>query len=209
MVSPRAKPLLIFPRNGNGIEALDCLNDAYMCVGFIDDTPEKQGAVFGYSVWGREALKEQSDAQVLAVPGSAQSYLSREQIIRGLGIDNRRYATVIHPTARISSQAVIGYNVLIMAGVVITSNAVIGNHVCILPNAVIHHDVLIGAWTLLGSNVTIAGNTIIGENCYVGSGSSIMNGLQVGNRTLIGLGSNLLRSIAAGSKVAGNPAREI
>lgn len=209
VVDSRAKPLLIFPRNGNGIEALDCLGDAYKCVGFIDDTPDKQGAVYGYSVRGREALQERPDAHVLAVPGSALSYQSRAQIIFDLGIDDRRYATVIHPAARISPQAVIGYNVLIMAGVVITSNAVIGNHVCILPNTVIHHDVSIGAWTLLGSNVTIAGNTIVGENCYIGSGSSIMNGLQVGNRTLVGLGSNVIRSMVAGSKVVGNPAREI
>ena len=38
-----ARPLLIFPCNGNGLEALDCLGDAYRCVGFVDDTPEKQG----------------------------------------------------------------------------------------------------------------------------------------------------------------------
>src|SRR5262245_64290488 len=85
--SPKAKPLLIVPCNGNGIEALDCLGDTYRVVGFIDDTPEKQRtAPGGYRVVGRVALTEFPEAQVLAVPGSPRSYLARKHVIDGLGI---------------------------------------------------------------------------------------------------------------------------
>ena len=205
-----AKTLLIFPYNGNGREALDCLGDYYRFVGFVDDTPEKQGTdPYGHPVLSRAALIEFPDARVLAVPGGPASYQDRRGIIDGLKIVEPRFARVVHPDARISPFAVIGYNVLIMAGAVITSNAVIGNHVCVLPNTVIHHDVRIGAWTLIGSNVTIAGNTVVGDNCYIGSGASIMNGLEIGDWTLVGLGTNVIRSVPAGSKVAGNPARII
>jgi hypothetical protein len=41
--SSKVSPLLVFPHNGNGLDALDCLGDAYRFVGFADDTPEKQG----------------------------------------------------------------------------------------------------------------------------------------------------------------------
>ncbi len=202
--------LLIFPYNGNAIEALDCLGEAYEFIGFIDDAPQKHGTnQYGHAVWNRMALREFPDARVLAVPGSPDSYLARKQAIDGLGIDDKRFASVIHPAARISRLATIGTNVLIMAGVVVTSNAVIGDHVCMLPNSVIHHDVIVGAWSLIGSNVTIAGHSFIGENCYIGSGSSIMNGLRVERNALVGLGSNVIRSVAAGTKVAGNPARPI
>jgi sugar O-acyltransferase (sialic acid O-acetyltransferase NeuD family) len=207
---PGSRPLLIFPCNGNGLEALDCLGETYRCIGFVDDTPEKQGRdAHAYPVFGRDALAERADALVLAVPGSAASYQSRRRIIDGLGLSDERFARVIHPTASISPLAVIGRNVLIMAGVVITSNAVIGDHVLIMPNTVIHHDVVIRAWSLIGSNVTIAGSTSVGENCYIGSGSSVMNGVSLGDGALIGLGSNVVRSVLAGARVAGNPAREI
>lgn len=204
------QPLLIFPYNGNGLEAIDCLGDAYRLVGFVDDTPEKQGKTpCGLTVFDREAFTEFPEALVLAVPGSPDSYQTRRRIIDSLGIDVDRYASVIHPKASISPLATIGKNVLIMAGVAVTSNAVIGSHVCILPNTVIHHDVRIGDWTLIGSGVTIAGSTIVEENCYIGSGSTIKNGLRIGASALVGMGSNVLRDVQETVIVAGNPAREL
>ena len=131
------RPLLIFPCNGNALEALDCLGDAYGLIGFVDDTPEKQGRDDrGFRCSIASALARWPDARVLAVPGSPSSFRVRRQIIDGLGIDADRFATVVHPTARVSPLARLGHNVLIMAGVVVTSNAVIGDHVCILPNTV-------------------------------------------------------------------------
>lgn len=202
--------LLIFPCNGNGREAIDALGETHELVGFIDDTPEKQGSgPYGFPVFGRTALLDFSDAQVLAVPGSPSSYMHRRGIIDGLQIALARFATVIHPAARVSRFATIGHNVLIMAGVVITSNAVIGSHVCILPNSVVHHDTSIGDWSLIGAGVTIAGGCAIGQNCYIGSGSSIINGVSVGARALLGLGANVIAPVPAGVKMAGNPARQI
>jgi sugar O-acyltransferase (sialic acid O-acetyltransferase NeuD family) len=207
---PKPKPLLIFPCNGNGLEALDCLGDAYTCVGFVDDTPAKQGTQqAGHPVLSRAALAGYPDAQVLAVPGGPNSYLERRSIIASLGLDDTRWAQVVHPRASIGARATLGRNILIMAGVVVTSNATIGSHVCLLPNTVVHHDASVGAYSLLGSGVVVAGHTSIGENCYIGSGSSVMNGLTLGDKTLVGLGSTVIRSCAAGSTLVGNPARTL
>lgn len=204
------QPLLIFPCNGNAIEALDCLGPAFRLLAFVDDTREKQATpMFGHPVLARSALARWHEAQVLAVPGSPTSYRNRRALIEGLGIEPHRFAQVFHPTARISPLASIGRNVLIMAGVVITANAVIGDHVCLLPNSVVHHDTRIGDWSLVGANVTVAGNVQIGENCYVGSGSSLANGLTVGAGALVGLASTVIRDVEPDARVAGNPARRL
>jgi sugar O-acyltransferase (sialic acid O-acetyltransferase NeuD family) len=202
--------LLIFPFNGNALEAIDCINGQYELIGFIDDTKEKQGQTkYGYTVFDRTALEKYKDAKVLAVPGSPVSYKKRGEHIASLGISKDRMATVVHPKASIGKHVKLGANCLIMAGVVITSNAKVGDHVCILPNTVIHHDAVIGDYTLIGCNVAIAGGTTIERNCYIGSGTNIMNGITIGEKTLIGLGSNVLKSVTANSKIAGNPAKEI
>jgi sugar O-acyltransferase (sialic acid O-acetyltransferase NeuD family) len=204
------RPLLIFPCNGNGIEALDCLGDDYECVGFIDDTPEKQrDGAFGFRVLPRSALAEMREAAVLAVPGGPASYGARRAVIEGLGVARERFARVIHPSARVAKIARLGDNLLVMAGAVLTSNVIVGDHVAVLPNTVIHHDVTIGSYSLIGANVAVAGSVSIGENCYIGSGSSIKNGVRIGDRALIGLGSNVTRDVRSGVRVAGNPAREL
>jgi sugar O-acyltransferase (sialic acid O-acetyltransferase NeuD family) len=202
------KNLLIFPFNGNGLEAISCLSNEYNLLGFIDDIPLKQGKTSnGISVFTRDAIRNNPEALILAVPGSPTSYKTRKDVIGSLNIDYPRFATIIHPNASISPLAKIGKNVLIMSGVVITSNAVIGDHVCILPNSVIHHDTSIGEYTLIGSNVSVAGHSTVGANCYIGTGTSIINNITIGARTLIGLGSTVIKSLPEDSKAAGNPAR--
>ena len=205
------KKLLIFPCNGNGLEALSCIDSSiFEFIGFVDDTNEKQGLnELGFKVFTRDAFDMFPDAEVLAVPGSPASFKIRHDIINGLGLSKERFATVIHPKANIANYSQIGVNVLIMAGVCITHNALINNHVCILPNTVIHHDSYIGEYTLIGSNVTVAGNTLIGQNCYIGSGSSIMNNLNIGDEVMVGMGTSVIRDVISGAKVVGNPARKI
>lgn len=202
------KDLLIFPFNGNGLEALSCLGSEFNFLGFVDDTPEKQGVhALGFEVFSRKILKHHPTALVLAVPGSPKSYSIRKKIIDDLGIVEERFATVVHPKASVSPFAKIGKNTLIMAGVVLTGTCVIGNHVCILPNSVVHHDSIVGDYTLIGSNVTVAGNTIIENNCYIGSGTSIINGISIGEHTMVGMGTNVIKTVAKHSKIVGNPAR--
>lgn len=202
------RPLLVFPCNGNALEALGCLGEAWTLQAFVDDTPAKQAAgCAGHPVQGREALARWPQAQVLAVPGSPQSYLGRRALVQGLRVPQARWATVVHPRASVSPLARLGRNVLVMAGAVVTANAVIGDHVCVLPNAVIHHDTVVGDWTLVGTGVTLAGHVQVGENCYLGSGTSVLQGVRIGDGALTGLGSTVIRHVPPGARVAGVPTR--
>jgi sugar O-acyltransferase (sialic acid O-acetyltransferase NeuD family) len=200
---------LLFPANGNAVEALDCLADRFRPIGLIDDDVKKIGStILGLPVFDRTALSRHRTAQVLAVPGSPASFRYRAELISSLAIPRERFATVVHPTAVISPYARLGVNVLIMAGTVVTATAVVADHVLILPNAVVHHHSDVGAYTILGSGVIVAGFVHIGERCYVGSGSRVRNNLTLAPATLIGLGSTVVRSIDEPGEVwAGSPAR--
>src|SRR2546422_9409399 len=121
------RKLIIFPFNGNGIEALDCLDAGeFEFIGFVDDDRSKSSG--DYEIFSREVLQRYQELLVLAVPGSPSSFDKRKDIIGSLGIGAEKFATVIHPTASIGRNVQIGYNCLIMAGVVLTSNAKIHNH---------------------------------------------------------------------------------
>ena len=206
----KAERLYIFPFNGNGIEALDCIDPhEYEFMGFIDDDPVKLAASHPWPVLGRSILQTDTGSRVLAVPGGPLSFRKRKEHIDSLQLPAIRMATVIHPSASIGRGVQVGINCLVMAGVVITSNAVLEDHVCILPNSVVHHDSRIGAYTLMGSLVSVAGGTRIGSNCYIGSGSKIINGITIGDGVLVGLGSNVIRDVTAGITIAGNPAKQL
>lgn len=200
--------LLIFPFNGNGIEALDCVRGQFEVIGFIDDDLLKQKSKgFGFQVYSREIINKERNAKILALPGNPLNFRERLNVISSLQIPDERFATLIHPQATVSPLAQIGKNVLIMAGVVITSNVIISDHVIILPNSVVHHDSEIGTGTLIGSNVLVAGNVSVGENCYIASGSNVINGITIGKKSILGLGTNLIKSVPDNSKVVGNPGK--
>ncbi|MEN9419311.1 MAG: hypothetical protein RI988_2931 [Pseudomonadota bacterium] len=204
------RPLLVFPCNGNALEALDCLGEDWRLEAFVDDDAGKQQqGCAGHAVRGREALSASPQAQVLAVPGAPHNFLQRRALVEGLALPEARWATVVHPRASVSPLARIGRNVLLMAGVVVTANAVIGDHVCVLPNSVIHHDAVIGPWTLVGAGVTLAGGVRVGENCYLGSGTSVLQGVCIGDGSMTGLGSTVIRHVPPGVRVAGCPTRVV
>lgn len=211
------KKLLLFPFGGNAREsimsilAINARREEWDIVGFIDDDPSKHGqSCCGIKVLGgRAILKEIPGAFVLAVPGSPTSYLRRKDVIGILGIEESRFATIIHPSTAISPDAVIGYNTIIMPNVVITCGVKIGNHCIILPNTVISHDSVIDDYCCFGSNISISGSVKIGSSCYIGSGTKMREDITIGAGTLIGLGSNVISNIEAGVIAVGSPAKVI
>lgn len=207
--------LLLFPFNGNAREAIttiETINEKkkqWNILGFFDDDKNNmKREIQGYHLLGqRDILDRYPQAKVLAVPGSSETHLQRRKIINSLNIPKERFATIIHPDSSISHDTKIGFNTLIMAGVVTTSNVTIGNHCVILPNTVISHDSVIKDYCLVGSNVTVSGRVVLEELCYIGSGTRFIQDICIGEGTLAGIGSVILKSTEPYSVVVGVPAR--
>ena len=211
------KKLIIFPFGGNGREsllsilAINAKKKKWDVLGFVDDNKANWGKICcGIKVLGgRDVIKKIPDSKILAVPGNPHNFLERKTIIDGLGIENSRFATIIHPSAVISPDSEIGYNVTIMANCFVGCNVKIGNHSVFLPNTVISHDSKIGDYCCVGSNTSISGYVTIGPGTYVGSGTNVRNNISIGARCLVGLGANIISDFKDGVVIAGNPAKTI
>jgi sugar O-acyltransferase (sialic acid O-acetyltransferase NeuD family) len=211
------KKILLFPFGGNAREsliAIFAINDLereWDIIGFIDDNQSLHGKdCCGIKVvGGREILQDFPDAYVLALPGNPKNHMRRDSIIESLGTDKSRFARIIHPAAVVASDAIIGYNTVIMSNVVISCGVTIGNHCILLPNTVIAHDSSVGDYCCIGSNAVVSGGVFIDSSCYIGSGANIRENLKIGRRTLVGLGSVVISNIQHNVIVAGNPAKVI
>ena len=209
--------LIIFPFGGNARETLLSImainrnERVWDVTGFIDDDPALHGKdCLGVKVLGgREILKRFPDSKILAVPGNAGIHLKRREIIESLGIDKKRFVTIIDPSAAVSPDAKVGCNTSLMRNVFVSCGAVVGDHCVVLPNTVISHDSSVGDYCSIGSNVSISGFVVIGPMCYVGSGVSVRELISIGKGALIGLGANVISDIEEGVVAVGNPARGI
>ena len=83
--------LLIFPYSGTAIEAMDCLNEQWRCIGFVSDDEKFIGQEkFGITIFSRSAFDKFSHAKILAVPGGPTSFRKRQSVINGLNIPGKR-----------------------------------------------------------------------------------------------------------------------
>ena len=212
-----ARPLLLLFFGGNAREALLAVFAAnkfrpeWQVLGFVDDDSSKHGQdCCGIRVLGgREVLEQHPHAFVLALPGNPENSHRRKKVIDGLNLDESRFAHIVHPAATVSPDAIIGFNTVVMANVVISCGVRIGNHCILLPNTVVSHDSRIGDFCCLGSNISISGGVKIGNGCYVGSGTKMKENISVGDGAMLGLGSNVISDIPEGVVAVGSPARPI
>ena len=131
----------------------------------------------------------------------------RKQI--SLMLPNLNWIIIIHPSAIIAQDVVIGKGTVIMAGVIIQSGTIIGNHCIINTGSCIDHDCTINDFVHIAPNSSIAGAVVIKEGVFVGIGSSIINNIEINSWSVIGAGSVVLKNINDNCIVGGNPAKFI
>lgn len=124
--------------------------------------------------------------------------------VAALGI---RFATLVHPTARISHTSTIGEGTIISPGVIIASHTRLGRHVFVNRGVLIGHHTEIGDHATLQPGANIAGKCHIGPASYVGMGALVLDGLTVGTQAVIGAGAVVTKNVPDCVQVVGLPAR--
>lgn len=192
------------------LDIVDAINreaPTWRVAGFLDDTAEVGGFVWGHPVLGRLGDASRfADARFINAIGSDRSFRSRPCLVSRTGIPPELFATLAHPLAAVSSRARLGRGTSVGPGAVIGGGATIGDHATIHPGVLVGHDAAIGPHCILGPGAIIGNGVRIDRAAYLGAGSMIKQGLRFGEGALIGMGSVVLRNIPPGATVAGNPA---
>jgi len=189
------------------IEEINEENKEWNLLGFVDDNKEIIGKnLNGYKVLGNlEYLnKISSDVYIVIAIGNSNV---RKAIAKR--INNKKYATLIHPKINISKFNEIGEGTIICKDSILTVNISIGKHVIINLDCTIGHDAVLEDYVTVFPSVNISGQTIIRERTELGTNSAIIQGIKIGENVTLGAGSVVIRDIEDNCIVVGNPAKKI
>lgn len=117
--------------------------------------------------------------------------------------------TIIHPTAFVAQNAIIGEGCQILANSTICVNVKIGAGTIINTAASIDHDCVLGEGVHVGPGAHLAGEITVGDGTFIATGATVLPGLKIGADVIIGAGAVVISDVIDGSKMIGNPAKLI
>jgi len=130
----------------------------------------------------------------------------RISFIRQVEAMGFQFASVIHPSARVSRRSIVGDGSIVSSGVQIATNARIGRHALVNRGALIGHDVVTGECISVGPGANIGGACSIGSGCFIGMGAIVIERLGIGDGAVVAAGAVVHRDVPAHVLVAGVPA---
>ena len=202
------QPLLIIGNRTFAAEVADLVSEIpeFRVVGFVEslDQARCQGTLEGLPIlWVDELAGLGGTHCAVFGLGTTQSSLLAEPVA-AFGI---RFATLVHPTARISSTSSLGEGTLASVGVIVAAHTHIGRHVVINRGALIGHHTEISDFAVIGPGANIAGNCRIGAATSIGMGAVVIDHLTIGAHSVVGAGSVVTKDVPDRVIVVGVPAR--
>ena len=122
-------------------------------------------------------------------------------------VSRASWQTIIHPSAIISKDVIIGEGSVVMAGAIIQPGSRIGKHCIINTGACVDHDCIIADFVHIGPNCSLAGGVSVGEGTFIGIGSSIIPNKTIGRWTNVGAGSVIINNQPDNCTTLGIPAK--
>jgi len=207
------KDLIIVGASGYGREIIKYIDDInevtpeWNLLGFLDDNQKAlEGYECDYKVLGSIQGWQPKETEYF-VCGLAFPQVKRKvvEILRAKGA---QFATIIHPTARLSKHCHIGEGTVVTSNCSISDNAFVGDFVSLLGSGVAH-DAHIGNYSTLSGRCAVNGHAEVGEMVYMGCGVLVAPSKKIGEGATVGIGSVVISNVKPGTTVFGNPAKRL
>lgn len=144
---------------------------------------------------------------ILATFSSVKSQSRVLDLFDLFALPDNRFATIIHPSAKIASDVHIGEGSVIGPNVSISPYCFIDKHTYIFQNVALGSGVSIGKGVCLANSVSVVGPTQILDSCFIGANATIGPEVRLGYRCIVGLGSVVLKPFKNDTTIVGNPGK--
>lgn len=208
------KQLIIIGAGGFGREVYNFAlkskgyNLDFAIKGFLDVNPDALAGFKGYPlVLGNENdyAIQMDDVFVNAIGDNEMRKKTSETILSRGG----QFITLIHNTAIINTNVVLGKGCIIEPYAYVGSDSSIGDFTIVQNNAVVAHDVSVGSFTRIDCHVTLVGGISVGSSVYIHTGAVINHKVVVEDNATVGANSFVIMKVKSGETVYGNPARRL
>jgi sugar O-acyltransferase (sialic acid O-acetyltransferase NeuD family) len=202
--------LLILGTHTFAVEIADLVSDIpdWRLVGFVENWERERcrQPLEGLPVhWVDDVAPLAADHHAVCGLGTTQ----RVGFIEQVAAHGMPFATLVHPTARVSRKSVLGAGAILSVGVIVAAHTRLGRYVLVNRGALIGHHATIGDYVTLGPGANVAGSCEIGAGTYVGMGAIILDHVRVGAHSVIGAGAVVTNDVASNVQVVGVPARVV
>lgn len=204
------RPLLILGTRLLAVELTDLLSEIpdFRLVGFVENMERSRCSekLEGLPIFWVDDTADLADTH-WAVCALATTHRSRfTEQAANLGF---RFATLVHPSSRISSRSSVGEGSIISPGVVIASHSRLGRHVFVNRGALVGHHTQIGDYVSIMPGANVAGVCRIGEATYIGMGALVLDHIKIGAHSIVGAGAVVNKDVPDHVQVVGVPARVV
>ena len=204
------RPLLILGTRTLAVEIADVASDipGVHLAGFVEnqDRDRCRQPLEGLPVYWVEDLGRMKDSHCV-VGGLATT--RRNIFIEQAAAQEMEFATLIHPSARVSNKAHVGAGAIVSAGCLVSAYSRLGCHVFLNRGVLIGHHTEIGDFSTLQPGANIAGCCHIAEHAYIGMGAIIVDNITIGACSFISAASLVTKDVPSHVQVFGVPAKVI
>lgn len=176
---------------------------------FFDDAWPETSSAGQWPIAGTTAMLMDSisefDASVVGIGDNKV----RHEKYAGLQVAGAPIATLIHPTAHLTSSARIGVGSIVCAGATVNVDSVLGCGVIVNTGAIVDHECRISDFVHIAPGAVLSGGVQVGTHSLIGVGGCVKRGISIGDDVIVGAGAVVVSDIVEGMIVVGNPAREL
>ncbi len=214
----RVKDIVLYGAGGMALEVVQLIEDinelepTWNILGYIDDYRGGRGSdnpvVNGYRILGTHKTIGDFDKSVRWVIAGSDPKAKRT-IHDSLRIYDLKYATLIHPTAKISKNVSIGEGTIVSYGCIVSVNAVLESHIYLNMRTVIGHDTVVKSFSTCLIDCIVAGNVLINEGVLLGSNCVIKEKKTIGKNAKISMGSAVFFDVEDNVAVMNRPPKSM
>lgn len=118
-----------------------------------------------------------------------------------------KFATLVHPSAKVSSRSSPGEGSIVGVGVIVGSHTHLGRHVILNRGAMVGHHTEVGDYVTIQPGANVGGACKIGDATYIGMGAIVIDHITIGSHSVVGAGAVVTKEVPDNVLVVGVPAK--